>query len=79
MCSVFPFQIPYGLVLPSLTPRPDAKIKIRILGSMPNAMSRKNAIEGHPYKPKKHMLTRADNDRTRNYYRSLPPQALYAW
>ena len=38
---------------------------------MPNAMSRKNAVEGHPYKPKKHMLTRADNDRARNYYRSI--------
>jgi len=75
---VFPLQIPYSLVLPSLTPRPDAKIK-KIPGSMPNAMSRKNAVEGHPYKPKKYMLTRANNDRTRNYYGVLPPQALYAW
>lgn len=38
---------------------------------MPNAMSRKNAVEGHPYKPKKHMPASADNDRTRNYYRSI--------
>jgi hypothetical protein len=46
---------------------------------MPNAMSRKNAVEGHPYKPKKHMLTSADSDRTEIITGALPPQALYAW